>query len=87
MYNHTILHLLGNNISMKKKVSYIALFLSIILSISLLSLQINEEGFDYESLNKSMSVEFISNNVIEECRVKLNQDIDDNCFYHMIIRY
>ena len=87
LYNHTILHLLGNNITMKKKVSFTALLLSIILSITLLILQINKGGFDYETLNKSLAVEFVTNNVIEECRVKLNQDINDNCFDNIINGY
>ena len=87
MYNHTILHLLGNIISMKKKVSFTALFVLIILSITLLSLQIKKGGFDYETLNKSLAAEFVTNNIIEECRFKLYLDIDDNCFDKIIKGY
>jgi hypothetical protein len=72
---------------MKKKVTLVALLFSIILSITLLSKQINKEGIDYKTLNKSLAADFLTNNVIEECRVKLYQDIDDKCFDNIIKGY
>lgn len=72
---------------MKKKISILALVFSIIISIALLSLKISNNGFDYKTLNKSISADFFANKVVIECRDKLYLDLNDNCFEDIIKSY
>ena len=78
---------LGDNLIMKKKISILTIFLSLSLALTIILFSRNESELDYKSLNKTLSIEFSTNAIVEGCKEKMYLDIKTSCLDGLIENY